>query len=201
MTKVMLDLAYVTNPTKFIEHIIEEQGLDKNKVLVRVWLDGGQGSFKVVVSIFETDYDLEITFSTSEGAGTRLTGSNRLLVMAMAENMQELYGNLWIVVEKLQLNSIECCFAIDLKLIIVILGILSHSGYHACPYCYGTMSLQVGTMRTFRNMAEWFEKFKSAGLHMKYMQLLKLLFSALFHFRSCISLWVWLIGLWNTFTK
>ena len=133
VAKVTLDLVYVNNPTVFIDHIIEKRGLDKEKVLVRVGLDGGQGSFKVVVSIFETDYDPEVTFRKSEGPGTRLKGSNRHLVMAMAENMQELYSNLWIVVEKLKLNSIECCFVTDLKLINVLLGISSHSGKLACP--------------------------------------------------------------------
>ena len=67
------------------------------------------------------------------------------MVMAMAENMQELCSNLRIVVEKLKLNSIECCFAMDLKLIKVLLGISSHSGKHACPYCEGTISLELGT--------------------------------------------------------
>ena len=74
VAKVMLDLEYVDNPTVFIDHIIKKHGLDKKKVLVRVGLDGDQGSFKVVVSIFETDYDLEVTFSKFEGPGTTLTG-------------------------------------------------------------------------------------------------------------------------------
>ena len=74
----MLDLVYVNNPTVFIDHIIEKRGLDKEKVLVRVGLDEGQGSFKVVVSIFETDYDPEVTFRKSEGPGKRLKGSNPL---------------------------------------------------------------------------------------------------------------------------
>ena len=74
--------------------------------MVRIGLDGGQGTFKVVVSIFETDYDPEVTISKSEGLGTGLSGSNQLLVMALAENMQELYSNLRIVVEKLKLKSI-----------------------------------------------------------------------------------------------
>ena len=36
----------------FIDYVIEEQGLDKSKVLVRLGLDGGQGSFKAMASIF-----------------------------------------------------------------------------------------------------------------------------------------------------
>ena len=66
VSQVMLDLVYVNNPSVFIDHIIKKHGLDKEKVLVRVGLDGGQGSFKVVVSIFERDNDPELTFSTQQ---------------------------------------------------------------------------------------------------------------------------------------
>ena len=52
-------------------HIIAERGLDREKVLIRVGLDGGQGSFKVIVSIFETDCDPDITFSTKYEGGAR----------------------------------------------------------------------------------------------------------------------------------
>ena len=59
----------------FVEHVIAERGLDKenDKILVRVGLDDGQGSFKVVVSIFKADYDPEITFAIEEGPGSRLS--------------------------------------------------------------------------------------------------------------------------------
>ena len=101
------DLVYIKEPAKFIEHIILDQGLSKEKLMVRVGLDGGQGTFKVVVSIFETDYDPEVTFKLKERPGNRLTGSKRLLVMALAEDMQEIYQNLRIVVTKLKLNDLN----------------------------------------------------------------------------------------------
>jgi hypothetical protein len=170
VTKVMLDLVHLKDPVKFIEHVITDRGLDKSKVLVRVGLDGGQGSFKVVVSIFETDYDPEITFSKNEGQGTRLTGSSRLLDMALAEDMQELYENLRIIVEKLRLNEIDCCFTSDLKLINAILGISSHSGKHACAYCEGEMTLESGTMRTFKSLDNCYANFEAGGLNYKNMQ-------------------------------
>ena len=169
-TKVELDLVYLKDPPAFIEHVIEQRGLDRAKVLVRVGLDGGQGSFKVVASIFETDYDPEVTFGSKEGPGNRLTGANRLLVMAMAEDMQELYFNLRIVMDKLKLNDIDCCFASDLKLINCLLGISSHSGKHACPYCEGEMTLEAGVLRTFGRLQKWHRKFEEKGSKMADMR-------------------------------
>ena len=87
-TKEQKDLVFLKDPQVFFDHIVKERGLDREKVMVRVGLDGGQGSFKVVVSIFETDYDPEITFSEKEGPGTRLTGSSRMLMMALCDDLQ-----------------------------------------------------------------------------------------------------------------
>ena len=56
-TKEFKDLVYLKDPQAFFYHIVAERGLDREKVMVRVGLDGGQVSFKVVVSIFETDDD------------------------------------------------------------------------------------------------------------------------------------------------
>ena len=104
------------------------------------------------MSIFETDYDPEVTFKSKEGPDNRLTGSKRLLVMALAEDMQEIYQNLRIVVTKLNLNDLQCSLACDLKLINAILGISSHSGKYACAYCHGEMSLQSGKLRAFGSL-------------------------------------------------
>ena len=82
-------------------------------------------------------------------AGSKLTGSNKLLVFAMAEDLDENYHNVRIVVEKLRLNEIGCVFASDLKLINCLLGISSHGGKHACPYCDGEITLAAGNVRTY----------------------------------------------------
>jgi len=96
-------------------------------------------------------YDKEI-------GGAKLTGSNKLLVLAMAQDLEENYENVRVVVEKLRLNEIPCCYASDLKLINCLLGISSHGGKHACPYCEAEMSLTLGTLRTFGNLDEWHQK-------------------------------------------
>ena len=151
---VQLDLVYLQDPEAFITHVIGERNLDADKVLVRCGLDGGQGSFKVVGSIFETT-----TLDQVETPGEKLTGANKLLVFAIAEDLAENYHNVRLVVEKLRLDELDCCFATDLKLINVLLGLSTHSGKHGCAYCEGEMTLEVGTLRTYGNLAEWHRMF------------------------------------------
>ena len=112
-----------------------------------------QGSFKVVCSIFDKNHD-------QAPKGEKLTGSNKLLFFAIAEDLDENYNNVRIVVQKLKLSEIKCCYAADLKLINCLLGISSHSGKHACPFCEGEMSLEVGQLRTFGNLNFWHNKLK-----------------------------------------
>ena len=166
----MIDLVYVTDLKEFVNFVIVERALNKEVVLVRIGIDGVQGSLKVVCSIFESDYDPEITFTNKEGPGNWLTGANRLLVLAIAENLQERYENLWTVVKKLKLKEIDYYLACDLKLINSLLSISSHSGKFACPYCDGAMTLESGNLRTFSSLAENYNKFKADGQNMKNMQ-------------------------------
>ena len=55
-------------------------------------------------------------------AGNKLTGSNKLLVFALGEGIDENYNNVRIVVEKLKLHELHCCFASDMKLINVLIS-------------------------------------------------------------------------------
>ena len=188
-----VDLVYVKDLDVFITHVISERELDAEKVLVRVGLDGGGGSFKVTASIFETKFhqnQTEAEENQEHGAGeaeeeemmdqdglpgldqaeaaedgedygtsgNKLTGSNKLLVFALGEGIDENYNNVRIVVEKLKLHELHCCFASDMKLINVLIGLSSHSARHACPYCEGEMTLEVGTLRTFGRLADWHNK-------------------------------------------
>ena len=54
-TKEFKDLVYLKDPQAFFDHIVEERGLDREKVMVRFGLDGGQGSFKVVCGVHLCD--------------------------------------------------------------------------------------------------------------------------------------------------
>ena len=60
---------------------------------------GAKDLSRFMVSILETGYDPEISFSKSEGPGSRLTGSQRMLVMALADDLPESYENMRIMLK------------------------------------------------------------------------------------------------------
>ena len=49
------DLVYVNNISSLIFHICEQRSLDPLKSMVRVGIDGGGGSLKMIMNIFEPD--------------------------------------------------------------------------------------------------------------------------------------------------
>ena len=51
------DVVYVKDIVSFVNFIIQERGLDPAKTVVRIGLDGGQETFKIIASIFEDGGD------------------------------------------------------------------------------------------------------------------------------------------------
>ena len=56
-TKQEKDVVYVRDVNKFVQYIASERKLDPSKTTVRVGLDGGQETFKVVVSVFDASVE------------------------------------------------------------------------------------------------------------------------------------------------
>ena len=153
-------------------------------------------------------------------SGNKLTGSNKLLVFALGEGIDENYNNVRIVVEKLKLHELHCCFASDMKLINVLIGLSSHSARHACPYCEGEMTLEVGTLRTFGRLADWHNKLQqdaaktpqrsyrgirkttpTLSTHLFSKETQSKPFCPPYHCQSFTFLWGWLTGLWSCSTR
>jgi hypothetical protein len=49
------DVVYVNDVNGLVQHVMKERSLDPAKTLVRIGLDGGGGSLKVIASIFEPE--------------------------------------------------------------------------------------------------------------------------------------------------
>ena len=109
-------------------------------------------------------------FTSLKQPGRRLSGVNRVILLAYIENLQESWHNLRILLELLQLDRINYRFTADLKIINIVLCISSHSGKYACHICYGTCQLTSGPLRTFQNLKDMYELYREEGFPHKRMQ-------------------------------
>ena len=80
------DVAIVKNTKGFLDRVVSERGLNPETAVMRVVPDGGGGSFKVMVSVFDGNFDPEVTW---EKRGDLNTGVNQLLPLALVENCPE----------------------------------------------------------------------------------------------------------------
>jgi hypothetical protein len=136
-----------------VKKVAEARGISLDNIKSRVVIDGGQGSLKVVVSIFDKNVDPEVTFGGQEGVREKVTGSSRLIILAEVDGGQERYSNLRQLFDKLQLEEIPGVVLVgDLCVTNVYLGISKHGGKYACYVCEGPCTLESGELRTFGSL-------------------------------------------------
>ena len=119
----------------------------EEKTVLRISIDSGGDSLKVLGSIFHLD-------EKPEQPGALLTGVNKVILLAYVEDLQESWVNLRILLELLQLHKVKYHLAADLKLINIVLGISSHTGKFACFSCYRGAMLVPGPPRTYQILAD-----------------------------------------------
>ena len=169
-----VDVTIVKDAKSFIDKVIEVRGLNRATVKCRVVPDKGQGSLKIVASVFDGDVDPDISFTKQEGKGEKLTGSNRLLVLAKVNSGQERHHNMRLLLEKLELERLPGVVLVgDLSIVNVYSGISSHGGKYACYVCEGESTLEAGTPRTFRSLASRYEGYLANGSNPKTMKTFK----------------------------
>jgi hypothetical protein len=115
-----------------LDYLYEKRNLDMGESTVRVGIDGGQGSLKIIMNVFDEE-------SLDDGGGDKLTGVKKVIVLAYVSGIEESSHNLRILYNATRLNEIKCFFACDFKVLNMIVGIRSHEWVHPCLYCNGKM--------------------------------------------------------------
>ena len=75
--KKEVDVTIVKNSLQLVEQVMEARSLSRDTVRCRVVIDGGQGSLKIVASIFDSSVDPK-----SQDPSEKMTVVNRLLLLA-----------------------------------------------------------------------------------------------------------------------
>ena len=154
---VKKDLVYVKDPSDLIMHICDERNIVLQEAMIRIGIDGGQSSLKVVMNIFDPN-EPEAVGSDNQ----KYTGVNKMIVLALVRDVQETYSNLELIFEKSKLRDLKFKLACDLKVLNIIAGLSAHGGKHACLYCNGTID-QSGELRTIANLKSSHESYLCSG--------------------------------------
>ena len=151
---IVRDLVYINNPSGLILHTIRERDINPCVGFERVFLDGG-GFPKIVVNVFEEEKEPENKFRNS--------GVQKVLIIAIVEDIPEKYENLRLVLEKFNLEDVNYYIAFDLKCANVLFSLSSNAGKKACLWFSGECTLDIGTLRTIGDLDSGYEAYLKNG--------------------------------------
>ena len=118
---------FCTDVKGFLDSVMEHRGKGVTNILLGS--DGGQGSLKVTCNLVE------------EGGATRSgkyldSGVKKALVLFFCEGIPETYFNIKTLRMELKLNRlIGAVETVDLKMLLIMCGMMSSACAHPCPYC------------------------------------------------------------------
>ena len=139
-----------TNAEKIVESVLEKRNFVGNYT-IKVMADGGQGFFKVCLSIIpvtsEPDEDLYVNVPTKKRklsrkihASSPETSVKKLIMLCIVPDIKETYENVKMLFELIKINDISFKFVSDFKLLLIINGQQTATSTYPCPYCF--VSLQ-----------------------------------------------------------
>ena len=132
-------------------------------------IDGGRGFLKIVLSIQQINEDTESNNAKISSSSFQYkfkdSGVKKLILLAVAPNTQENYGNIKKLWSELNINDLIETIATDLKLANVLIGIQSHSCSYPCTWCFGQKNKlhELGEYRIIGNSLVNYENWSKAG--------------------------------------
>lgn len=135
---------------EIILELLRIRNTDPSTCLIKIGTDGGQGFFKVCLSVCDKDGKSQTEYGACAG------GVKGLLILAIVPNISENHANVSAIFEELNIpfNNVFLCS--DLKLANLICGIGSHSSTYPCCYCESSPKehWKIAPLRTFGRIRE-----------------------------------------------
>lgn len=146
---------------RLVDIILEKRQRKRDQVMIKISIDGGGGFLKICLSIFDKDDPTSI----SDGALSKKfmeSGVKKIIIIGIVPDIPENYVNvkrLWLNCGAEKLNHYT--IATDLKLCNILLGMMSHSSCHPCPWCDIKKEVihKKGTQRTILSLMNLFWDF------------------------------------------
>lgn len=143
------------------EAVIAERQFEGN-VSIKLMADGGQGFFKIIMSIFPEGYseqsktdndDSSDDFILNENkkrtlyseGGTlskraQLLSVRRTIILCIVPKISETYANVKLLFDLTKINNLPFKFISDFKLLLIINGQQTASAMYPCPYCFVSLN-------------------------------------------------------------
>ena len=136
-------------------------------VIVKYGVDGGQGSLKFCMTV---ECERNDFCSPQKKAPKALQdfkdgGVKKLQIIAIGFDIRESYENIKVFMDQLNIGlDAEATFAVDMKMLNLLLGLQSHASKYPCPWCEGTAPWTTrARLRTLGNIKENQQRWVKSG--------------------------------------
>ncbi|CAH1109213.1 unnamed protein product [Psylliodes chrysocephalus] len=141
------------NAEELIESVIEKRKLE-GFYLIKIMADGGQGFFKVSMTILPANDDPAYDSNLADhipgkrsryaeggmvGKRANWTSVKKLIMLAIVPKIKETYENLKVLFDLTQLNNVPFKFVAYFKLLLIVNGQQTATSTYPCPYCFVTL--------------------------------------------------------------
>lgn len=135
------------NASELLDAVVEKRNIIGN-VVVKIMADGGQGFFKICMTILPEGYFCDENYEVLEkkrklyaeggsvGVKPKLGSVNRLLMLCTVPDIKESYDNVKLLFDLVKINDISFKFVCDFKLLLIINGQQTATSSHPCPFCF-----------------------------------------------------------------
>ncbi|CAH0562926.1 unnamed protein product [Brassicogethes aeneus] len=134
-TKSSTPFVFCHNLPELVAFLLKKRDVHENSFHLKFGVDGGGGSLKVCLNLLSDD---SVSDNRDEGKNLN-SGINKLIIIGLAPETIESYNNLKTLLHTMDLQSVcglcPYTLAIDMKLIMIFLGLQSNSSSYPCPYC------------------------------------------------------------------
>lgn len=144
---------YCLDVCSLVNHIIHLRNNDVNDVHIKIGMDSGAGTFKITLNIVLKENSQDRRLDRFKNSGVK-----KLIVLSVCTSTKEDYASakkMWTMSNlDALLNNFQCTVHADLKLIMIITGLMSCSSKCPCPYCDTSDINEKDTSRTVENITQ-----------------------------------------------
>ena len=161
-------LVYCSDVDELLRRLVESRELDEETMTVKIGLDGGQGSLKVVMSVVAKIDDTKTgRRQFGEGVATehhKLGSVHRLMVLACMADAPENYNTVKLMLDKLAITNFNYTVCSDMKIVYILLGKSVGNLTHGCIFCTAKKPYQSeGELYTLGMLRDLHKEFVANG--------------------------------------
>jgi hypothetical protein len=168
-------IVYCNDIEELVAMVLHHRSQETNDVDIKLGVDGGQGFLKVTLSITLKpelkNNKIPEKLSKSDGYACKDfkdSSVHKTIILAILPSLNEKYHNLRLILDKLNISSLDYTVSEDLKILLQMVGKQTATSKHPCPYCMtSSPDFQKADHYTLESLCTLYDQWMADGANLK----------------------------------